>query len=284
MSWVLDHVRGVKPAERLVLLSLANHASATGDDSWPSRATIAAEADLSLDTVDRALAALKKLGIVECHVQDGGDRRTPPSRRPNRYRLRMDLGHVVVDGHRVHGGNRLPQHPPPIVETPPATCPPHPSRNMPPPPLPHVAGPNRPSEPSLEPSLFASAVADAAEEDATVIALPVAKAAKHREPDPLWDAVVEVCGPAATKAEQKRRGMVCSQLRAAGASPDDVYRAAAAARQMWRNITLTDTALVNRFSMLLTEANRRRLVVDPTRPAATQPAAIGGWTPTERYY
>lgn len=148
MSWVFDSVRGVKPSERLVLLSIANHANAQGADAWPSKETIAAEADLSVDTVDRAVASLRALGVLTVEVQAGGDSRCPPHRRPNRYALNLSWT-APPAGHRTHGGPRTPSSwggqdaPPMQAATPPqdaggtggqdaggyggATCPPKPS-------------------------------------------------------------------------------------------------------------------------------------------------------------
>jgi DNA-binding Lrp family transcriptional regulator len=66
MSWVFDHSPTTLGA-RLVLLSLANHASSDGGEIWPSQATIAQEARLSERQVRRCLKELEAGGhIVRC--------------------------------------------------------------------------------------------------------------------------------------------------------------------------------------------------------------------------
>lgn len=99
MSWVFDEVRGVSPVQRLVLLSIANHADKYGCNAWPSVATIAEEADVSREnTVRDALRALRDEGWIVVEVNQGGDDRVPKNRRPNRYSLpRMSGGAVGVD-------------------------------------------------------------------------------------------------------------------------------------------------------------------------------------------
>ena len=54
----------VSPSERLVLLSVANHANRYGADSWPGWDTIADETGLSRATVARALGSLGRRGFV----------------------------------------------------------------------------------------------------------------------------------------------------------------------------------------------------------------------------
>lgn len=72
-----------------------------------------------------------------------------------------------------------------------------------------------------------------------------------RPADPLWDALVAVCGPAVTHPEQSRRGKCVKDLRAVGATASDVAARAATFRRLWPRITLTDTALVGRWSTLV---------------------------------
>lgn len=88
LSWVFDEVRGLSPVQRLVLLSIANHADKYGDNAWPSVATIREETDLARDnTVRDALRFLRDEGWIEVEVNGGGDHRVRADRRPNLYRL-----------------------------------------------------------------------------------------------------------------------------------------------------------------------------------------------------
>src|SRR5271154_3447776 len=61
VSWVLEQSKATGAA-RLVLLSIANHASEDGDSCWPSIRTIAREANLSERAVQYALPSLERLG------------------------------------------------------------------------------------------------------------------------------------------------------------------------------------------------------------------------------
>lgn len=68
MTWVFEHSRS-EHAERLVLLSLANHAGGDGGDAYPSIPTIASETRLGESTVRGALERLKAMGeLVEVGV------------------------------------------------------------------------------------------------------------------------------------------------------------------------------------------------------------------------
>lgn len=64
LTWVLDHSKA-KLADRLVLLSIANHANATGGDAFPSQATIAKEAGITARQVTRCTARLRDLGELD---------------------------------------------------------------------------------------------------------------------------------------------------------------------------------------------------------------------------
>lgn len=111
LSWVLDDVRGIKPTERLALISIANHADRHGRNAWPSYETIAAEADINVDTAKRAVRSLRSAGVVTVEINRGGDADTRPDRRPNRYALPL-MGQPFDGRARnapppdAHGGDR----------------------------------------------------------------------------------------------------------------------------------------------------------------------------------
>lgn len=98
LSWVFDNVRGLSPVQRLVLLSIANHADKHGDNAWPSIATISEETDISRrNTIKDALRFLRDGGWIEVEVNQGGDHRVTADKRPNLYRLpRMSGGAFAV--------------------------------------------------------------------------------------------------------------------------------------------------------------------------------------------
>jgi DNA-binding transcriptional regulator YhcF (GntR family) len=64
MSWVFEYSQSLGGA-RLVLLSIANHASHDGDSSHPAIATIARETRMNRRAVQRTLPKLEKLGELE---------------------------------------------------------------------------------------------------------------------------------------------------------------------------------------------------------------------------
>lgn len=85
MAWVFAHSPATS-TDRLVLLSLANHANDVGQ-SWPSVATIAREANISERATQRALANLARSGAIEVIRRGAPDERIPKDRRPNLYRV-----------------------------------------------------------------------------------------------------------------------------------------------------------------------------------------------------
>lgn len=104
MGWVLDH-SPAEGAERLVLLSLANHAGASPVDgaweSYPGVETIKKEANLRrLRTVQEVLARLIAGGHIERVLNGAPDDRIRKDRRPNLYRILVErgLGFAVGSG------------------------------------------------------------------------------------------------------------------------------------------------------------------------------------------
>lgn len=84
MEWVLLH-SDTTGTDRLVLLSIANHADRNGAGAYPSAATIAAEANVHRVTAFRSIERLESMGAIE--VVHGGGRH-----RPNTYRIVTDKG------------------------------------------------------------------------------------------------------------------------------------------------------------------------------------------------
>lgn len=101
LSWVLDH-SPTKGTDRLVLLSLANHAGKTpvggAWESWPGVSTIQREANLDRPrTVQDALARLEKAGAIERRINGAPDERIRKDRRPNLYRVLVSHGVTADD-------------------------------------------------------------------------------------------------------------------------------------------------------------------------------------------
>lgn len=70
MTWVLERSES-RLGDRLVLLSIANHADRFGENAWPSIETIAVEARMSGRQVQRAIRRLEELGELEIAWGEG---------------------------------------------------------------------------------------------------------------------------------------------------------------------------------------------------------------------
>lgn len=96
-GWVLDHST-TTGSERLVLISLANHARPDGTEAWPSIAQVAKEAGVHESTVKRCLRSLEERGFIQTEFNVGFPRRRA-DRRTNSYTVVM-----TVENPAVHGG------------------------------------------------------------------------------------------------------------------------------------------------------------------------------------
>jgi hypothetical protein len=76
---------------------------------------------------------------------------------------------------------------------------------------------------------------------------------KERLPDPVWDAVMDVCGIDQTTLNQSERskyGGCCKLLKESQATSDEIYVRAQRYRKRYEGIVLTPAALVNHWSSL----------------------------------
>lgn len=71
----------------MVLLIIADHASDDGTEAWPSQATIAAKASISIRTVQRAVNSLVAGGYLWMEKGAGGSANCREDRRPHRYTI-----------------------------------------------------------------------------------------------------------------------------------------------------------------------------------------------------
>lgn len=85
VSWVLEHSK-TKALERLVMISLANHANEDGE-CWPSNERIAAEANTTPVQARRVLGALETGGHIARAINAAPDARMRGDRRTNLYRI-----------------------------------------------------------------------------------------------------------------------------------------------------------------------------------------------------
>jgi hypothetical protein len=74
---------------------------------------------------------------------------------------------------------------------------------------------------------------------------------RTRKPDPIWDALLEVCKIKPAEITVSARGAInraAADLRQVGASPEAIRVRAATYRRKWPNVSLTPTAIARRWS------------------------------------
>ena len=118
--------------EKMVLLVIADHANDEGTQSYPSQATIAEKASISIRTVQRAVNTLVSEGYIRMFKHSGGSANCRDDRRPHLYQININKlrGDTVTGRQNDANGATL------------TTSTGRHSRPM-----------NHPSEPSLKPSI-----------------------------------------------------------------------------------------------------------------------------------
>lgn len=76
--------------EKMVLLVIADHANDEGVEAWPSQATIATKASISIRTVQRCVNNLVKAGYLKMEKHAGGSINCREDRRPHRYTINLN--------------------------------------------------------------------------------------------------------------------------------------------------------------------------------------------------
>lgn len=89
MSWVWQHSQA-QGTDRLVLLCIADSADSDGTNSWPGIDRIAERCKVDPRTVQRSISKLIAMGELDRQIQAGGNHKTRPDHRPNRYTVLMD--------------------------------------------------------------------------------------------------------------------------------------------------------------------------------------------------
>jgi hypothetical protein len=74
----------------MVLLVIADHASDDGTEAWPSQATIATKASVSIRTVQRCVNSLQSQGFLRMEKHMGGSKNCREDRRPHRYTININ--------------------------------------------------------------------------------------------------------------------------------------------------------------------------------------------------
>lgn len=75
--------------EKMVLLVIADHANDEGTEAWPSQATMAKKASISIRTVQRAVNSLVRAGYLRMEKHAGGSASCRDDRRPHRYTINL---------------------------------------------------------------------------------------------------------------------------------------------------------------------------------------------------
>lgn len=75
--------------EKMVLLVIADHANDEGTQSYPSQATIASKASISVRTVQRAVNNLVSEGYIRMFKHSGGSAGCREDRRPHLYQINI---------------------------------------------------------------------------------------------------------------------------------------------------------------------------------------------------
>lgn len=87
MNWALR--QPLSGTKKVVLIGIASHADADGDNAWPSISTLMEYASVSERAVQQAIAELQQAGYLTREFNEGGSRRLPDHLRPNLYRLQI---------------------------------------------------------------------------------------------------------------------------------------------------------------------------------------------------
>lgn len=79
--------QGLPPAEKLILIGIANHADAFGGNSYPAMATLAGYAGVSVRQARRYVRSLADKQIITVEENAGGRAGLRADQRPNRYAI-----------------------------------------------------------------------------------------------------------------------------------------------------------------------------------------------------
>jgi len=251
---VLDSQVKMDPTTKLVLVSFAEHAHPDGTHAFPSVQRIARYCCIDRRTAQRHIAKLKDRGLLVEVTPAAGT-------KPAEYRVVLEALDVGAADCRpmaqVAQGGGTDATPGGGAGGTGGAAP------MPP-------------EPSTEPTSTATVSnqplgAHARESEAQQAQLltvdAVATVRRQRQPDPLWDAVMHVCGvdtSAIPESARGKYGRVVKELKAIGATPDDVLVRAASYKMRYPG-TITPNALLMHWSEctpdhVMAEAGERNAV------------------------
>ena len=251
LAWAFEHAEATG-GQRLVLLSLANHADEAGV-CWPSIDTISREARLSRRRVEDALRHLVSSGAVLRQV-NGAPVTGHGGHRPNLYRLTKTAARLSTPRDEVAPATSSgPTEQAPDVPSGPDESAPAIRSTSGPDDLTNQARTNRPDKPSVEPSLEPSEPKQPSTALAVVSKLSTAVATTDPV-EAVFDAWREATGKTGrTKLDPKRRRRIVAALK--DYPTDDVLDAV----RGWRRSPFhcgdnTDGRKYNELDLLLRDA------------------------------
>lgn len=123
-------------------------------------------------------------------------------------------------------------------------------------PLPPASADSRGSSPADSRTTTSADFRDNPEQEDLEQEEPSLAVAVARPRNELWDALDAELGSASTPTECKLRGKAVKELKAAGATAQDVHVRCAEYRLRWPSMALTETALIKHWSAMGTETPR----------------------------
>lgn len=99
-----------------------------------------------------------------------------------------------------------------------------------------------------------------------------------RKQDPIWDALLAVCGVETGNVTRSARGAYnksAADLRLLKATPEDIQDHAEVFRTLWPHVTLTPTALVRRWAETMPR-KKPAMTAKIVRPVEC-PKCVNGW-------
>lgn len=231
LSWVFDESE-TDGATRLVMIGIANHVDRRGD-GWAYVDEVLRVARCSLNSYHRAVRAAVEMGELSVEVRQGGRLDMRGGHRPNLY----VFPRMMAESCGTQPGEDTESC---------GTQPGYHRRTQP-----GEVGGTQPGEDTSTPLRNDPSMTRQLPLGAEQARPPK----KPRPPDPVWDAMVGVCGlTGATPTPRERDAWngAAKGLRVVQATPDEISRRGAEHRRRWPQASLTPTSLARHWAELST--------------------------------
>lgn len=276
IATVLHH-SAATGTDKLVLVGIANHMGDGG--SYPSLATLAKYANVSVRSVQRSIDRLEELGEISVKLHGGGGRDTRADRRPNRYTLLL----ACPQGCR--GG---PQH----ASDDPMEHAPDPRTSQ------GKTDGTTPTSPRTGDDLTPTTPRDDERGDAddatgrrprhdgvtptsgepSLNRPRTTPPTPQRQPEDLRTALLDACGVSdatPTRSEARSWDTAARELAQIGALPDEIRHRTSEFRRRWPHRQVTPTAIARNWTTLGQRPPRARAHLGPLEQARADGAALG---------